>query len=86
MIISCRMEPSAKTSLRASISSWSASACSGGMKPAVPMTSPSRVAVSVSAARVAGEALSRILATPQSSTYTSPCGPSMMLSGFRSRG
>ena len=62
--------PSANTSARRS--TGSPRACSGAMKPGVPITA-------------AGSSSATALARPQSSTSTSPKAPTMTLAGFRSR-
>ena len=65
-------------------------ACSGDMYPGVPSTAPSSVSVPPSRGNATGRSPSRsgkpaTLDKPQSSTYTSPKSPSMMLLGLRSR-
>jgi hypothetical protein len=62
---------------------------SGGMYPSVPSTDPCRVSLVVGSMPVSvstfGSSTPWTFAIPQSSTYTSPKSPSMMLAGFRSR-
>ena len=79
--ISHNTTPNAQISAR--LSTTCPRACSGAMYPAVPITRPGCVLVRVVA--FGSGVAAPIFASPKSSTFTTPCGVTLIFAGFRSR-